>query len=111
MTDAQGNEIPGWKLFWTVFGSSNQLLAAMVLFGLSLWLYKLRMKFQITLLPSIFMMLIALWSLFLTIKPWLIKLSQGTFSLDPIGLTGVILFALTFFLIIEGVQIFFKSRS
>jgi len=111
IVDAKRNVIPGWKLFWTVFGSSNQLLAAMVLFGLSVWLFKLRMKFRITLLPSIFMMIIALWSLFLIIKPWLIKLSQGNFTADPIGMTCIALFILTFFLLAEGTSIFIKGKK
>jgi len=110
ITDAQGNVIPGWKLFWTVFGSSNQLLAAIVLFGLSLWLYKLRLKFYIALLPSIFMLVVALLSLFFIIKPWLLDLLSGKMSLDPIGITSLILFALTFFLVFEGMKIFYKGN-
>ncbi len=111
ITDAGGNVIPGWKLFWTVFGSSNQLLAAIVLFGLSLWLYKIRLKFYITLLPSIFMMAVALLSLFLIIKPWLLNLISGKITADPIGLTSLILFALTIFLVFEGIKVFHKGRS
>ena len=110
--DAQGQVIPGWKMFWTVFGSSNQLLAALVLFGLSLWLFKAKMKFQIALWPSIFMVLIALSSLFLIIQPWLLKIfSGGPITADPIGITSLMLFLLTFFLIIEGTKIFLKSKS
>lgn len=111
LTDAQGNVIPGWKMFWTVFGSSNQLLAAVVLFGLSLWLFKNRMNFRIALLPSIFMMIVALASLFLIIKPWLINLFKGNFTFDPIGITCVILFFLTFSLLIEGGSVFVKNRG
>lgn len=111
ITDASGKVIPGWKLFWTVFGSSNQLLAAMVLFGLSVWLFKLRMKFKITLLPSIFMIIVALTSLFLIIKPWLVKIIHGNFSLDPVGLTCIALFILTIFLLIEGIGIFFTKTG
>ena len=112
ITDAQGNVIPGWKMFWTVFGSSNQLLAAMVLFGLSLWLFKLKMKYRVALFPAIFMTLIALVSLFLIIKPWLVKIFlDGTFTMDPIGLTCLALFGLTFFLIAEGVKIFLGGNK
>ena len=111
ITDAQGHVIPGWKVFWTVFGSSNQLLAAMVLFGLSLWLFKLRMKFLVTLLPSIFMLIVALVSLFFIIKPWLVNIFlKGIVSADPVGITSLILYLLTFFLIVEGIKIFFRSQ-
>jgi len=108
-TDAQGNAVAGWKLFWTVFGSSNQLLAAMVLFGLSVWLFKLRMKFRVALLPSLFMILIAISSLFLITRPWLTKILHGEIKLDPVGITCLALFILTGFLILEGMKIFFKE--
>ncbi|OGX38302.1 MAG: hypothetical protein A3C36_02470 [Omnitrophica WOR_2 bacterium RIFCSPHIGHO2_02_FULL_52_10] len=109
ITDAQGKVIPGWKLFWTVFGSSNQLLAALVLLGLSLWLFKLKMKFQIALWPSVFMIFVAVTSLFFIIQPWLTNMVQGRFTADPIGLTSLALFLLTFFLVIEGIKIFRKG--
>ncbi len=109
-TDAAGNPVPGWKMFWTVFGSSNQLLAAMVLFGLSVWLFKLRMKFRVALIPSIFMTLIAVASLFLIIRPWLGNILSGNFKPDPVGFTCIVLFVLTAFLIVEGVRIFLGGR-
>lgn len=108
-TDTNGQEISGWKMFWTVFGSSNQLLAAMVLFGLSLWLFKQRLNFKIALWPSIFMTVVALVSLFLIIKPWLGQLVLGKFSLDPVGITCLVLFVLCFFLLQEGIKVFKKG--
>lgn len=110
ITDAQGNVIPGWKIFWTVFGSSNQLLAALVLFGLSLWLFKSKMKFQIALGPSLFMIVVALTSLFLIIRPWLMKMLRGEFTADPVGITSLMLFLLTFLLIFEGAVSFWRGR-
>lgn len=110
--DAQGNVVPGWKVFWTVFGSSNQLLAALVLMGLTLWLIKNKMNYKITLYPSIFMIVIAVASLILIIKPWLVKIFvDGVFTPDPIGLTSLTLLALALFLIIEAVSILAKARS
>ena len=112
ITDAQGNVIPGWKMFWTVFGSSNQLLAAIVLFGLSLWLFKNKMKFTIALWPSIFMTAIALTSLFFIVKPWLVNVFvMGKLTADPIGLTCIALFLLTIFLIFEGSKIFLARKK
>ena len=110
MVDKEGNVVAGWKMFWTVFGSSNQLLAAMVLFGLSIWLYKIKKKFAITLVPSIFMIFVALASLFVIIKPWLSELILGQFSFNPIGITALVLFLLTALLLVEGTTIFLKGR-
>lgn len=105
ITDAQGNVIPGWKAFWTVFGASNQLLAAIVLMGVSLWMYLRKMKYQIALFPSIFMTAIALGSLYLIIQPWLKDLLHGKFTPDPLGITSLILIGLALFLIAEGIQV------
>jgi len=117
IVDAQGNVIPGWKIFWTVFGSSNQLLAAIVLFGLSLWLFKKPQTkndsklFLVTLLPSFFMILVAVISLYLVIKPWLQTIFiQKQFALDPIGITGAMLLLLTLFLLVEGARIFWVGN-
>lgn len=111
ITDVKGNVIPGWKLFWTVFGASNQLLAALVLFGLSLWLYKGRMKYKYVLLPSIFMIFIAVVSLFIILKPWAKKFMAGQLSIDPVGLTCVVLILLTAFLVTEGIKIFAQKSK
>ena len=100
MADAQGNIIPAWQYFWTIFGASNQLLAAVVLLGLSVWLFKSKMKYIFTLLPSLFMTVIALVSLFFVLK---------NFALNAITITAFALLILAFMLIIEGVKIFLRK--
>jgi len=112
ITDIQGNIIPAWRVFWTIFGSSNQLLAALVLFGISVWLFKNRMKWLITLVPSIFMMLIAIASLFLVLKPWVSSMIlQGKFTPEPMVITASILLLLAFLLIVEGARVLIKRRE
>jgi len=106
VTSPDGANIPAWKLFWTVFGSSNQLLAAMTLLGLSIWLYRGKKKFLVTLLPAIFMSAVAIVSLLLLLKPWLTGvLLRGTFTFEPMVITGIVLLVLAFFLIVESVRI------
>jgi len=105
--DQDGQIILGWKMFWTVFGASNQLLAALVLFGLSLWLFKRKMKYHITLIPAVFMLVIATISIFLIIKPWLKNIFiHRVYSFDAVGITCLVLFILTACLLIEGIRLF-----
>jgi carbon starvation protein len=52
-----------WIRFWTIFGSSNQLLAALSLLTITVWLYKARKRIAFTLLPMLFVLTITLWSL------------------------------------------------
>jgi len=111
-TDKAGNVIPGWKMFWTVFGASNQLLAALVLFGLSLWLFKQKMRYRMALIPSIFMTTVATISLFLIIKPWLTDLFVNhVFKPDLVAITCLVLFALTACLLVEGTRLFINNSS
>jgi len=55
---------PGsWVEFWTLFGASNQLLAALTLLSITAWLYKARRRIAFTLIPMLFVLLITLWAL------------------------------------------------
>ncbi|HEX2641960.1 MAG TPA: carbon starvation CstA family protein [Thermoanaerobaculia bacterium] len=52
-----------WQKFWTLFGASNQLLAALTLLAVTVWLYQARRRIAFTLLPMIFVLTITLWAL------------------------------------------------
>jgi carbon starvation protein len=55
---------PGsWIEFWTLFGASNQLLAALSLLSVTVWLYKARRRIAFTLVPMLFVLAITLWAL------------------------------------------------
>jgi carbon starvation protein len=112
IVDANGNAIPAWKIFWTIFGSSNQLLAALVLLCVSVWLFKKKVKYRFALWPSIFMLFIAMLSLYLVLEPWLVDtVVKKRLILAPVGIMGAVLLALAFMLIFEVVGIFFERRK
>jgi carbon starvation protein len=52
-----------WVRFWTLFGSSNQLLAALSLLAITLWLHRAGRRIWFTLVPMLFVLVITLWSL------------------------------------------------
>ncbi len=55
---------PGaWSRFWTLFGASNQLLAALTLLVLTLWLRRQGKPALFTLLPMLFVAAITVWAL------------------------------------------------
>lgn len=66
-----------WSKFWTLFGASNQLLAALTLLSITVWLYKARQRIAFTLLPMIFVLVITLWAL--------ISLVIGNLRITKIG--------------------------
>jgi carbon starvation protein len=105
MTDTAGNVIPAWKVFWTIFGTSNQLLAGLTLMVLSLWIRKMGRSWFVSIIPMFFMMIMTLWSLSLMLLPSIRKILQGTFTVDAISLVAIFLFVLALLLLSEAVRI------
>jgi len=58
----------GGTALWPVFGASNQLLAALTLLALTLYLLHHRKNFWLALLPMVFMMATTIWALVLLIQ-------------------------------------------
>ena len=54
---------PTYLAFWTLFGASNQLLAALTLLGVSVWLRRAGRPTWYTLGPTAFVMAITVWAL------------------------------------------------
>ena len=52
-----------WNDFWTLFGASNQLLAALTLLSITAWLYQARQRIAFTLVPMLFVLTITLYAL------------------------------------------------
>ena len=52
-----------WQKFWTLFGASNQLLAALTLLSITVWLHQARKRIAFTLYPMLFVLTITLWAL------------------------------------------------
>jgi carbon starvation protein len=66
LKDAAGKPVPAWKVFWQTFGASNQLLAALALVGLTIWLLntaKNRKAWLVTFIPACVMFLMSSWAL------------------------------------------------
>lgn len=52
-----------WIKFWTLFGASNQLLAALTLLSVTMWLKESGKRVAFTVVPLIFVLVISLWAL------------------------------------------------
>ncbi len=106
VTDAQGKAIPAWKLFWPLFGASNQLLAALTLLGVTVWLartYRARWVWLVTGLPTVWMYVMSLWALAVLIRGgWFT--SEGTRWTDPVPWVAAVLFGLGALMIVEAVR-------
>jgi carbon starvation protein len=90
LTDPSGNPVPIWNLFWKTFGASNQLLAALALVGITVWLQrtaKNKKAWLVTLFPAIFMFIMSTWSLIITFTSY--TFIDGSFTL-AIGANAVV---------------------
>jgi carbon starvation protein len=107
VTDGQGSPIPAWRVFWELFGASNQLLAALTLLGVTVWLWRARgMKkvWLVTGAPTLFMYVMSVWALLLNAAPGVQALaSTGAFT--TVSLVAIVLAALALLLLVEAVRI------
>ncbi len=98
--------VPTWALVWSLFGTSNQLLAALTLLGLTVWLRRQKGRiFLVTLLPTLFMLVMTLWSLALWISPLARRVADGDLLFDSSMLNGfgaLVLFILALVLILRS---------
>src|SRR5690606_37796306 len=61
-----GSGQPAWRIFWHLFGTSNQLLAALTLLGVTGWLWRTRRAWwarPVVGVPPLFMYVSSLWAL------------------------------------------------
>lgn len=87
--------------FWTLFGASNQLLAALTLLAITFWLYQARRRISFTLFPMLFVLAITLWSLAkLTIANF--RAAHGMDVAMMNGLAAAALILLAIFLVVTA---------
>ena len=93
--------------FWTLFGASNQLLAALTLLSITAWLYKARRRIAFTLIPMLFVLAITLWAL----GSMVFYNLQNTTGVDIKLVNGLVSFALIGLAIFLVVTAWIKSRT
>jgi carbon starvation protein len=106
--DGNGNAIPVWKTFWSLFGASNQLLAALTLLGVTVWLWRTRRAawvWLVTGLPTAFMYCMSTWALAVMTLPKFRTAAGFTLPADPVPWAGVVLLALAVVMLIEAVRV------
>ena len=107
-----GQEVPIWRAFWGLFGSSNQLLAALALLGVTVWLHQRGKSVWYTLGPTIFMLIVTMWSLLLTVQTHLLRLKTGNVAMvhHVEFVVVVLLFVMAVWLVVEAILLT-RSRT
>ena len=103
--DAAGNPVPAWKMFWNLFGASNQLLAALTLLGVTVWLWRTRREawvWLVTGLPTAFMYAMSTWALVTLTLPRFRGPDGWILPADPVPWAGLVLLALAGIMLVEA---------
>jgi carbon starvation protein len=99
---------PVWRTFWELFGASNQLLAALTLLGVTVWLWRTRRAWWVwvvTGLPTLFMYVMSIWALATITLRYFRDASGWRLPADPVPWVGLVLIALAGLMLIEAVRI------
>ncbi|GAP21403.1 carbon starvation protein A [Leptolinea tardivitalis] len=118
MTDAEGKPVAAWSIFWKTFGASNQLLAALALIGITIWLVntaKNKKAWLVTFLPAVFMFIMSTWALINMFIQYTTK--DGAWIGFPAGaniiipITCAIYVILAVWMAVETINAFNKSHK
>ena len=106
--DGNGNAVPVWKTFWSLFGASNQLLAALTLLGVTVWLWRTRRAvwvWLVTGLPTAFMYTMSTWALASMTLPRFRTDAGFALPADPVPWAGLVLLVLAAVMLVEAIRV------
>ena len=92
-----------YRLFWTLFGTSNQLLAALSLLAVTIWLRQSKRPFMFTLIPMLFVMGITIWALIIQAS-WAFKQKLELNATLLNSVVSGVLILLALMLIVEAIR-------
>ncbi|MDD5863935.1 MAG: carbon starvation CstA family protein [Firmicutes bacterium] len=101
----------GYGKIWALFGSANQLLAALGLLAVATWLSNIGKDNKMFLIPMAFMLCVTIASLFINTKTQIGNILKGGADWGPWAqvILGVLLIVLALVLAVEGVTTIVKD--
>ena len=108
-TDASGKLVPVWRVFWDLFGASNQLLAALTLLGVTVWLWRTRRSrwvCVVTGLPATWMYVMSSWALLRLVG---VHFARGL-TANAVPWVALVLIGLALLMLVEAVRVFAGAR-
>ena len=103
----------GYAKIWALFGSANQLLAALGLLAVATWLGNIGKDNKMFLFPMAFMLVVTISSLIINTKNQIGAIAAGGADWGPWAqaIIGILLIVLAVVLAIEGVQTISKAAK
>jgi len=108
VTNPQGNVEPAWRVFWALFGASNQLLAALTLLTVTMWLWQTTRRWWVWVLlglPTVWMYVMSIWALGSMVYTRLRLLFSGQAGFDLVPWVGLGLIGLAAVLLVEAITV------
>lgn len=108
-----GLGMSGYTIIWPLFGAANQLLAALALLAVAVWLKNMGRKNGMFYVPMIFMLAVTLTSLAITISQKFTAITAGGDIFAPAVqlVIAIVLFVLAIVLAIRGAKHLWGSDS
>ncbi|MBN2021762.1 MAG: carbon starvation protein A [Pirellulales bacterium] len=103
--------VPAGKTLWTLFGTSNQLLAGLTLLTVSVFLYKLRRPVIYTLVPMVLMLVMSVWAMAASIPRFWNTESLSIPQRWSLSVVSVVVMVMSLWLVVEGLLAFARGRG
>lgn len=103
---------PVWRTFWSLFGASNQLLAALTLLGITVWLVRSRRAtwaWIVTGVPTLWMYVMSVWALLVIIGRSFRGAAGFQLTGDPVAWVGLVLVGLAALMLVEALRTIFGT--
>ena len=103
--------VPAGKPLWTLFGTTNQLLAGLTLLAISVFLYKLSRPVIYTLVPMVLMLAMSTWAMGLSLIGFWQNQDLTQFNKISLTVVTLVVLGMSLWLIVEGMLSFAKGRG
>ena len=103
----------GYAKIWALFGSANQLLAALALMAVAAWLGNISKNNKMIFIPMVFMLIVTIASLIINTVNQIKAITAGSADWGPWAqaIIGLLLIVLAVVLAVEGFNTFVKQTK
>ncbi len=103
--------VPAGKVLWTLFGTTNQLLAGLTLLTVSVFLFKLRRPILYTLVPMVVMLALSAWAIVINLFGYWRNERLTEFNKWSLTVVTLVVMVMSVWLIVEGLIAFGRGRG
>lgn len=102
-----GEKTPAWRTYWTLFGASNQLLAALTLVGVCVWLWQTQRKMWVWLvvgIPTVLMYVTSFSALAVFVFNGFWGAKGLQMAANPVPYAALVLMVLAGWVLVEAIR-------